>query len=249
MESVGIVLSESAEPFADFHPFVIDARPRNGRDPFVVLTAVLRRAIEQSQQRLVVITHMSDLMRELGVFTRMAIRVLALHAAIDHVKDAPRTLRRLHAHRLKQFPPALNPGMRNICGHADLAYVLFVGDQINPVYRRFRHWPFHANSGCTVYLARCLERIQFNEIRGMWTNINCEEQHIQQLLEFKPDLHVIALGKEASTGLRKLGVKPGAELPHPQFASRFLRKKMDYAEELRKALLGSKTHANLFEYE
>lgn len=246
---IGIVISRDAEEFAAYDPVVISVRPRGRRAPFVVLTAILRRAIEASQGRLVVLTNLHDLTEKLGVFSRMATRVLSLHAAIDHVKDPERTIRRLAIHRAAQFPPALDPANRNLVGHADLAYVLFVGDQINPVYRRFRHWPFHANSGCTVYLAQCLERIQFNEMRGMWTNINCAEQHVQKLLAFKPDLHVIALGKEAASGLKRAGVKVGSELPHPQFASRFLRHRTDYAEDLRKALLGSKTHANLFEYE
>lgn len=245
MKAVGIIITNDVGPFmANYgHIFVISARPRKSRSPFVVLTAVLHRAIERSQSGLVIITHLSELMAELGPLAGMATRVLTLHAAVQHIDTVEKTMEQLRIHRATQYPPALLPSTRNLCGHAKLARVLFVGDQINPVYRSFRHWPFHANTGCTVYLARCLERIQFNELRGMWTNINSDEQHLPGLLEWrqrrfslKPPLQIIALGKEASTGLAKKHIKADFELPHPQYASRFLSRKLDYAAALKSCI-------------
>lgn len=216
---------------------------RSKRDPFVVMTALFRRAAIISQDRPVIIHSFSELYEALGLFRRMAQRVMLKYAMVRCLNQDPRgpllhvaeSFLVVNHYRSIQYPPALLHSNRNLCGHAGLAKFLFVGDSINPVYRNFNHWPFHANSGCTVFMAHCLEEINFDECHGMWTNIDCDEQHIVKLLEFKPDMGIIALGKKAEEGLQHLGVHH-VPLFHPQYAKRFLSKTLNYAETIKSAI-------------
>jgi hypothetical protein len=226
------------KPPTPLHLVYLNARPRKGRDPFVVMTALLRRAAEFSPHSLVIVFNYALLRRELGIFQRMADRVVMKYGGlfandVDWFGQPQLILNALRCYRSIQYPPALQPTVKNICGHAGYAQFLFVGEEINPVYRRFEHWPFHANSGCTVFLTQCLEKIKFSEELAMWTNILHKECHAAEIVKFQPDIRVVALGKHAVRGLKKQGVKIYAELPHPQFAKRFLSKKLDYAEKIR----------------
>jgi len=231
---VGLLVFDNEAPGSHCH--IISARPRRGWDPFVVITAVLRKAVGLSNDELVAITHYGPMRRALGIFDRMVQRVVYKHgglfvgpAGIDAYVDFVQEI------RSTQYPPALDPRNINIVGHAGLSQAVLVGDQINLVYKRFRHWPFHANIGCTVYLAKCLEKIHVEEKHLVYTNINCPEQHVKALHQFNPGLRFVALGNEAACGLDKLGI-PFKKVYHPQYAKRFLLRRLEYDRMLEKAL-------------
>jgi hypothetical protein len=246
----GLCHMEALEALPDLLDLVIiDAKVRPSVDPFTQATAIFRRAFRKGGW--VIITNFCGLAEALGVavrpFYRLILKCGGVWVSSHHTVKACWALpmdtsseaiiqTAINLQRC-QYPGALWQST-NIVGHAKLAKFLFVGDQINPVYRRFRHWPFHANVGCAVYLHRCLDSIGFDETNAIWTNINHEsEDHVVQLVNFNPRLRVIALGNAAEQGLRRRGIVPHVKLPHPQFASRFLRHTFDYAAALKTATL------------
>lgn len=232
----GIILCCGRHAFQGPDLYCLPGQFRGGYRPFTVMTGIFNVAARASRDRLVVVNRFGELYNELGLFRRMAERVMLKYGM---VWDLPyeTVFERLAELRATQYPQALDHEVRNFCGHAGRARVLFVGEQINPVYKRFRHWPFHADRGCTVYLAQCLDKFGFDEEQAVWTNILHEqESHVISLLNFNPQLKVIALGKKAVNGLKALGVTPHAELPHPQFAKRFLSKTFDYSKALQEAV-------------
>ena len=144
-----------------------------------------------------------------------------------------RVLAWMDSYQAMQYKPALDPRNQNVLGHLTMADYLFVGDAVNPVWPRLR-WPFYEHANCSLYLAQVLHELNFDESRAMWTNVNCDEQHVTQILEAKP-LKVIAMGALADRSLNKLGVKH-VLVNHPQFARRFMRNSDDYKTQLRAAL-------------
>jgi thymidylate kinase len=127
---------------------------------------------------------------------------------------------RLQLWRQLQLPSALNFSTHNVLGHIVAAKFLFVGDRVNPKLRQVR-WPFYEHGNCSLFLAACLDSLNFATELGMWTNAN-DGDEFKEILAFKPELTVIGLGKQAANTLRRAGVKC-VELPHPQYGRRFDR--------------------------
>ena len=118
-----------------------------------------------------------------------------------------------------QYQLALNPRAQNALGYLPTAQVLFVGDQCNQKHRSML-WPFYEYDNCSLFLTKCLHMLNFREELGMWTNANAGMEFFE-LVGYKPDLKVIALGAQASATLHKYGVKH-TEIPHPQFGRHHL---------------------------
>src|ERR1044071_4190897 len=127
---------------------VLSARPRELASPFVTMTATLRRAAMASEVELTVVAGYELLRPSLALLHRMALRVIHKHAGIlitSPATELAAVLALAATERGAQYAPALLHASRNIVGHVGRAKVLLVGERINPVYRRFEHWPFHAD--------------------------------------------------------------------------------------------------------
>ena len=204
--------------------------------PFTYHTAMLRRLARKSNEQVCLTNGFCAL--EDGSMASMVKRVFHKHAAIfvepNAIFDWLNILALLAVHRVQQYPPALSASTVNITGHDSANYV-FVGDRINPVFQHFNHWPWHAEAASARYLAETLRQINFNEADGIWTNINHPEQHVVELVR-RRSRKIIALGRVASTGLNRQGIKH-VMVPHPQYANRFLRNKSkSYASMLHDAI-------------
>lgn len=211
----------------------INATPRRWCDPFEQATAILRRCAVGCANQRVVVTNYGPLKESLGLFHRMFHRVVRKHAGVFCSTIDQDALELSVKLRATQYPPALDPSVMNVVGHMDLARFVFVGEQTRKVYRGFDHWPFHANSGCTVYLAQCLDRLNVNEDQIMFTNIHAPDQHVHALAS---KLRVVALGNESAKGLARLKVD-FIQIPHPQWARRFRHHTRDYESAIRIAIL------------
>jgi hypothetical protein len=215
---------------------IIDAKPRTFVKPFVQATAILRKAIRLSQDRLVVVDNYEELSEQLGHLDRMVQSVVLKHGGL-WLPMGPIILDHLEWLQKNQYPPALDPNVINVVGHAGLAKILLIGEQINPIFKRFRHWPFYAHTGCAPFLISCLRQAGLHPRDYMMTNIQGQESHIVELLRFNPELAVVTLGKRAAEGLDQ--IMPRAKftrVPHPQFVKRFLHNKLDYVEMFRRAV-------------
>jgi thymidylate kinase len=135
----------------------------------------------------------------------------------DYVK---RAADRLELWRKRQFQPALLFSNQNVLGHAALAKFLFVGDKCNQKHRDML-WPFYEYGNCSLFMTECLHDLGFREELGMWTNANAGAD-FRILLEFRPNLKVIALGAEAHGALCAAHVAHEV-VPHPQYGRRFDR--------------------------
>ena len=137
-----------------------------------------------------------------------------------------------------QYQPALQSRFRNVLGHIESARFLIVGDEANPKMNHI-FWPFHDYGHSSLFLARTLHNINFREEDAMWTNVNHSDHadaHIRAILEMKP-LRVVALGKNAEAGLKKIGVNDFVTVRHPQAAMRFSSlSDVSYKDELSRAL-------------
>lgn len=140
---------------------------------------------------------------------------------------------KMRARQAMQYQPALNPKFQNVLGHAVSARILFVGDAANPKFHRL-WWPFHDYGHSSLFLAQALHTIGFLETDAMWTNVNhpgADDAHVREILEQK-HLRVVALGRNAGAGLRKIGVTDFVSVRHPQHAMRFDRGSAAYQKEL-----------------
>ena len=122
-----------------------------------------------------------------------------------HVKDKP-----------------LGPGSGNLIPGG----ILLVGDQVN---HKVSPWPypFVADSGCSVWLTQQLEDAGIRESSLYWVNARGRDGNPTPLGEWldylQPSL-IVAMGKEAKTWCRYLTDEGVADVPHPQYWSRFMSK-------------------------
>jgi hypothetical protein len=190
-----------------------------------------------------VITNYGPIRAELGPLHHAAHRAFLKFGgdlvAAEDLLDFSWSIRLELAARLRrrQYPPALDPAVANIAGHVGDAKALLVGEEIRKIYG-WTHWPFHADVGCAVYLNECLERANIPSGWVACTNIIGQENHVSAILQFNPQLQVVALGNKAAAGLAALNV-PFVKIPHPQHARRFQRRTLDYATLLRQVIAGS----------
>jgi len=122
----------------------------------------------------------------------------------------------------------------NFNGNVATGRILFVGDQINPVFNHFNHWPFHAISHSARFMTSCMHEAMISEEMALWTNANhtdVDEREAISAFLSKNDKCIVALGNNAVEGLAAVGVAPHFKIPHPQWAKRF-NKRDEYVREL-----------------
>lgn len=161
---------------------------------------------------------------------------IAMHGQnMDQFIDV--ALSRLRDRIATQYAPALDPANQNVLGHFLSAKYLMVGDVCNPK-EKFPdlRWPFYDYGHSSLFLTQSMHTAWMDETQFMWTNANHDgDQHILQLKRSKPNLRVIALGREAFDKLTSLGIRDHVEVRHPSFALRFGPKET-YPDELIAAL-------------
>lgn len=212
--------------------------------PWLRTTAALKMAFDRHMPRgkIVVISPKTGTMKSLlGVHYRSVVRVVKTHGFVwmlpNFISTPLTTLCMTHqvTKQLKQFKPAaVNYSVRNFCGYMGTAHVLWVGEEINPVYKNLKHWPFYANRGCAVFLNRWLDQLNYDEDVGVWTNARHDTQHfLHELVHAENIKHVIALGTVAADAVRKAdGEDKLRPFYHPQYVKRFMNKS-DHYEALR----------------
>lgn len=124
---------------------------------------------------------------------------------------------RLGLLRAAQHPACFNHGRPNLLGHVRQADVLFVGDCINP--RKNGRWPLVDYGASSRTMSQALHELGFDETRGMWTNANDPDEHVEELLE-RESLKVVALGGNAALYLDSIGVDYAPAF-HPSYVRRF----------------------------
>lgn len=147
-------------------------------------------------------------------------------------------LQKLQDLRNLQYQEALIFDNKNVMGNLATAKYLLVGDQVN--YHDYKKcWPFLSYSNSTLFMAKAMHWLNLKEEDFMWTNANCPESHIKNILNLKPSLKVIALGKDAGRALVEIdsGLKFYKDLPHPSYGRRFLGLK-EWTNRLEVALVG-----------
>ena len=123
-----------------------------------------------------------------------------------------------------QWDKALNYHYWNIAGHIKTAEYLVVGEQVNPKHREL-FWPFYEYRNSSLYLTQIMHEHNFEECGFMWANILDHHGNVDpslaELLEIKPTLKVVPMGKKAASILKRHDVPIHYELPHPSWAKRF----------------------------
>lgn len=121
----------------------------------------------------------------------------------------------------------------NLNGNLADADYLLVGDQINPKFRHFNHWPFHDDTASAFFITSILQELGVPEDKIAWSNANhgSESSAISKFLDHARGAKVIALGKEAAKGLQSMGITPVFSIPHPSWAKRF-NKRDEYLQSL-----------------
>jgi hypothetical protein len=99
--------------------------------------------------------------------------------------------------------------------------ILLVGESYGPVQDNepLYQWPFGslANSGCSLWLARQLEKAGVGEDSLLWVNAD----QLDSFTANRQNLHVVALGGAAAKKLRELGRSSFHQVVHPQAWKRF----------------------------
>lgn len=112
----------------------------------------------------------------------------------------------------------------NLLGHLSTAKYLFVGERVNPKFNNL-NWPWYDHGHSSLYLAEALHGVPAREELFMWANaINSDGSKndlIKQVVEKKPEIKVIAVGKVALTHLVKDGIEVFEHVKHPSFVKRF----------------------------
>lgn len=164
-------------------------------------------------------TYVEDITSQHGFIQRsdcLGYRFNIEGAEIDKFIDT--LLSRLQAYRASQYQPALEFNTRNIAGHLATAKYLMVGDTVN--YNDYKKcWPFMSYTGSTLFMAEVMHDLKLKEEEFMWTNADCPEQHVQQIVAAKPSIRIIALGNTAAKAVSGL---PHVLVPHPSYGRRFM---------------------------
>lgn len=132
-------------------------------------------------------------------------------------------LLKLASLRRHQHQPALSPRHPNILGYLPTADVLFVGERLGDPDGPTQ-WPFYARGQSPEYLNHALALIGWNEAKGMWTNIQHDDQHVSAVMAAKPELKLVPLGKVPERLCERLGYDVSRAVPHPQWERRFNRR-------------------------
>ena len=112
----------------------------------------------------------------------------------------------------------------NLLGHLEEAQYLIVGERVNPKHHNV-HWPWYDYGHSSLYLAEALHGVPAREELFMWANAQnydgTRNRLIKQVVDVKPQLKVIAVGKVALTHLVKEGIEVFEHVKHPAFVKRF----------------------------
>jgi hypothetical protein len=136
---------------------------------------------------------------------------------------------------LRKLLANFNEETDNWSGWARRQSVLLVGDKSS---NDTSHWPFLANSGSSLYLARVLNQLGADESRVCM--VNASGPNAQDLL-MRGRIHcgrVIAMGKSAEQALEREHIAYDARVRHPQHARRFTANDSSFEVELREAFNG-----------
>lgn len=112
----------------------------------------------------------------------------------------------------------------NLLGHLEDAQYLFVGERVNPKFNNL-YWPWFDYGNSSLYMAEALHGVPAREELFMWANAldydGTQNTMIKQVVEKKPELKVIAVGKVALSHLVKDGIEVFEHVKHPSFVKRF----------------------------
>src|SRR5690606_14999323 len=99
--------------------------------------------------------------------------------------------------------------------------------------------PFYEYGHSSLWLTTQLHHLNFDESTAVWTNINDSQSTFKRLLDHLGNaigqIQLVALGQEAAKTLKNYGI-PFLEIPHPQYARRFMSNGMKYLEALTQVL-------------
>ena len=127
---------------------------------------------------------------------------------------------------------AFNPMTMNLSGNLSNSKFLLVGDQINPKFNHFEHWPFHDRSGSAFFITSVLNQLGVDETQLCWSNANAKDtQPLVRFMAERPEIISVALGHDAERGLIRIGIEPNYRIPHPSWVSRF-NKRDEYADSI-----------------
>lgn len=135
-----------------------------------------------------------------------------------------------------QYSAAFDHAQCNYLGHIEKACYLIVGDRINP--SKSGRWPFVDLGASSRVVSQALHAYPNIEDHFIWTNARDQDDHIANLMEMKPNLQVIALGKEAGKKLTSMNINH-EEIYHPSYALRF-GKIPEFTTQLELAIQSSK---------
>lgn len=131
--------------------------------------------------------------------------------------------------------PAFYEDTDNMTGWARRQAVVLVGDRSSSPES---HWPFLANSGSSLYLAKMLHRLEADESRVCFVNANGPSGGMILRHGRLGCGRIIALGRAAEQALEREKIVYDARVRHPQHARRFTHNDASYEQELREAFNG-----------
>lgn len=133
--------------------------------------------------------------------------------------------------------PQLPGAEDNFLGDLRYADTLFVGDKAKVKGSGRRVWPFYEYANSSLYLTSELDRLCWEEYRGVWTNIN--DENGREVVEHCLDHvgRVVVFGDQAARSFRTTfkGV-PFHFCLHPQSARRFPYNRTKFRLQLTEAL-------------
>lgn len=136
---------------------------------------------------------------------------------------------------LQKALPIFYENEDNLTGWARKQAVLLVGDRPSG---NDGIWPFFANQGSSLYLAKILNELRADEARICMINAN-GPSGAEMVRQAKTACgRVVVMGKEAEKRLEQGRIHYDARVRHPQHASRFSTHDGSYVAELREAFAG-----------
>jgi len=116
----------------------------------------------------------------------------------------------------------------NLSGSLLTCQALLVGERAGRI-KAPMHWPFYSNKGSSAYLTSSLHEANIWErdvaLVNAYSTVNMSTKPLEVCLRWlkahRPEVKVIALGKEATYALDALGHTNYVMIPHPQWARRF----------------------------
>lgn len=137
-------------------------------------------------------------------------------------------------HLENTWQPGLDSNLWNLAGTVKPGNVLLVGDRLEDS-ESCTPWPFFAPNGSSAYISKTLAELRIDEDRICMVNANGDAlHHIAAAAEICGK--VVAMGRKAEEGLKKLGIKYNHAIRHPQHARRFTHHQRSYVDELEQAV-------------